>query len=170
VTGNAVGGAPSGSVTFYECGPTASPAPCTSTAQPVGTPVTLTAGAGDVSYASSANFTPTAVGYWCFAADYSASSNYSASSDTSTTECFDVAAVTITSFNPASGPVGTVVTIKGTGFAGATKVTIGGVTATISSDTATKIKVKVAVGTHTGYIKVVTPDGKATSGTEFTVT
>ncbi|MFZ0667615.1 MAG: hypothetical protein WAM97_17835 [Acidimicrobiales bacterium] len=170
VTGNTVGGAPSGSVTFYECGPTSSPAPCNSTAQAVGPAVTLTAGAGDVSYASSANFTPTAVGYWCFAAVYSSSTNYSSSSDTSTSECFDVIGATITSFTPASGPVGTVVTIKGTDLGGATKVTIDGVKATISSNTATKIKVTVAAGTHTGYIKVVTPDGNATSATEFKVT
>ena len=30
VTGNSAGGAPTGTVTFYECGPTTAPAPCTS--------------------------------------------------------------------------------------------------------------------------------------------
>jgi YVTN family beta-propeller protein len=77
---------------------------------------------------------------------------------------------TITSFSPASGPVGTVVTIKGTNLSGATKVTFNGVKGTITKDTATKIKVKVPSGATTGKIKVVTPGGRAKTATAFTVT
>ncbi len=36
VTGNDVSGNPTGDVTFYECGPTAEPEPCTSQANAVG--------------------------------------------------------------------------------------------------------------------------------------
>ncbi len=36
VTGNAAGGSPTGTVSFYECGPTATPTACTSKANPVG--------------------------------------------------------------------------------------------------------------------------------------
>ncbi|MGO9343109.1 MAG: putative Ig domain-containing protein, partial [Acidimicrobiales bacterium] len=90
VTGNAAGGSPTGKVSFYECGPTPTPAPCTSQANPVGSAVGLTAGAGDTSSATSVNFTATSTGWWCFAGYYSGDSNYSASSDTSTDECFDV--------------------------------------------------------------------------------
>jgi hypothetical protein len=77
---------------------------------------------------------------------------------------------TITSFSPTSGPVGTVVTIKGTNLSGATKVTFNGIAATITSDTATKIKVKVPAGATTGKIQVTTPDGKVKSASNFTVT
>jgi photosystem II stability/assembly factor-like uncharacterized protein len=171
VAGNIPGGAPSGTVTFYECGPTASATPCTSQTNEVGSPVTLTPGAGDVSYASSTAFAFDSAGTYCFAAYYSGDLNYNASQDTSTEECFVVgAAPTITSFTPASGPPGTVVTIKGTNLSGAIKVTIGGVAATIDSNTATKIKVTVPEGAVTGKIKVVTPSGNGKSSTAFKVT
>ncbi len=52
--------------------------------------------------------------------------------------------------------MGTVVTIKGTNLSGATKVTFNGVKGTITSDTATKIKVKVPLRATTGKIEVVT--------------
>ena len=76
---------------------------------------------------------------------------------------------TITSFSPASGAVGTVVTIVGTNLSGATKVAFNGVKATITKNTATKIKVSVPLGATTGKIKVVTPGGKVTTATAFTV-
>ena len=56
----------------------------------MGSPVSLTVGANDTSSASSVSFTPSSAGYWCFAGYYSGDSNYLASSDTTTTECFDV--------------------------------------------------------------------------------
>ncbi len=90
VTGNAGGGSPTGTVTFYECGPTSAATACTSTADPVGAPVTLTAGTRDTATATSAPFTPSAVGYWCFAGRYSGSTDYAASSDTLVKECIDV--------------------------------------------------------------------------------
>jgi hypothetical protein len=76
---------------------------------------------------------------------------------------------TITSFSPTSGPVGTVVTIKGTNLEGATKVTFNGLSGTITTDTDGKIKVKVPVGATTGKIKVVTPGGNVKTATAFTV-
>ena len=79
-------------------------------------------------------------------------------------------APSITSFSPASGPVGTVVTIFGTGFLGASKVKVNGVTATITKDTATKIKIMVPAGATTGNIKVVTRVGIVKTATVFTVT
>ncbi len=90
MTGNPVVGSPTGTVQFYECGPTASPTPCTSTAHTVGTAVTVTAGADNTATASSVAFTPTGVGYWCFAGYYSGDTNYAASADTTTDECFHV--------------------------------------------------------------------------------
>ena len=91
VTGDTTFGSPTGSVTFYECGPTASQEPCTSTADQVGSPVNVTAnGDGLTSSAPSASFTPTSTGYWCFAGDYSGDPNYAPSADNTTDECFDV--------------------------------------------------------------------------------
>ena len=77
---------------------------------------------------------------------------------------------TIASFSPSSGPVGTVVTIKGSNFVGGTKVTIGGVAMTVTKGIATKIKVRVPVGATTGKIKVTTPGGTAKTATAFTKT
>ncbi len=90
VTGNATGGSPTGAVSFYECGPSAGPRACMSKADEVGSATTVTAGAGDTASATSASFTPTSTGYWCFAGYYSGDSNYSASADTGADGCFDV--------------------------------------------------------------------------------
>ena len=76
----------------------------------------------------------------------------------------------ITGFTPASGPVGTSVTLTGTGFTGATAVAIGGTAATFSVASDTQITATVAAGTTSGTITVTAPAGTATSGTAFTVT
>ncbi|RZL16217.1 MAG: T9SS type A sorting domain-containing protein [Hymenobacter sp.] len=81
------------------------------------------------------------------------------------------AAPTITSFTPASGPVNSVVTITGTGLAGATAVRFNGLAAaSFSATDATTVVATVAAGTTSGAISVITPSGTATSATSFTVT
>jgi IPT/TIG domain len=80
-----------------------------------------------------------------------------------------VAPPSITSFTPTSGKPGKAVTIKGKNLSGATSVTFDGVKATITSDTATQIKVKVPKEAKTGKIAVTTPGGTATSATKFKV-
>jgi len=106
VTGNATGGSPAGTVSFYACGPLATPAPCTSIANPVGAPVHLTLGAGNASSATSPAFTPAGTGTWCFAGLYSGSSNYLASSDSTTDECFQVTAgSSVTTSAPAQATI-----------------------------------------------------------------
>ena len=73
-------------------------------------------------------------------------------------------------FNPTSGKVGDPVTINGTSFTGATRVTFGGVKATFSVINDTQITTTVPAGAKTGRIQVTTPQGTATSATDFTVT
>jgi hypothetical protein len=82
------------------------------------------------------------------------------------------AAPTISSFSPASGPVGTSVTIHGHNFSGpnVTSVTFNGTSATFTIDNAQKITATVPSGATTGPIAVTSPDGTATSATNFTVT
>jgi uncharacterized repeat protein (TIGR03803 family) len=73
-------------------------------------------------------------------------------------------------FAPPNGPVGTVVTITGTGLTGATKVTFGGVAATVFTvDSSTQITATVPTGAVTGKIAVTTPGGTAISTATFTV-
>jgi len=78
---------------------------------------------------------------------------------------------TITSFAPTSGPVGTVVTINGTGLTGATAVAFNGTVApTFSVVSATKITATVPVGATTGTIAVTPLSGPVvTSAMNFTV-
>jgi fimbrial isopeptide formation D2 family protein len=101
VTGNATGGAPTGTVAFTVCGPLPGAALC-----PGGTPVPpasviLSPTGADTSGATSGTLTPTSVGTWCFAAVYTPAtgSNYTGSSDNvtgtvSSAECFTVTPAT----------------------------------------------------------------------------
>ena len=79
-----------------------------------------------------------------------------------------VAAPTITSFTPSSGYVGSTIAITGTNLTGATAVTIGGVAAVYTVNSATSISATVAAGGATGTISVTTPGGTATSSSSFT--
>ncbi|MBK8726358.1 MAG: tandem-95 repeat protein [Holophagaceae bacterium] len=76
----------------------------------------------------------------------------------------------ITSFSPTSGPVGTVVTIAGLNFTGATAVTFNGISASFLLVSGTKIKATVPAGATTGPIAVTGPSGTGTTGSvKFTV-
>ncbi len=77
---------------------------------------------------------------------------------------------TITSFTPASGPVGTKVVITGMSLSQTTAVRFGAVAATVFTvNSNTKITVTVPTAAITSKIIVVTPGGSATSATNFTV-
>jgi len=81
--------------------------------------------------------------------------------------------VSIIEFTPESGPVGTSITVHGTGFSetlGENTVTFNGIPATVASITATQIVATVPSGAVTGPITITTPTGSATSTTPFTVT
>ena len=76
----------------------------------------------------------------------------------------------VTSFMPTSGTVGTVVTIAGTDFTGATAVIFDADAAiTFSVDSDIQITATVPAGATTGLIQVTTPAGSGSSATPFTV-
>ena len=82
-----------------------------------------------------------------------------------------VAAPNITSLSPTSGAVGATVTVNGTNFGstqGTSTVKFNGTTATVSSWTATLIKVAVPTGAITGNV-VVHASGVDSNGVSFTV-
>lgn len=82
-------------------------------------------------------------------------------------------ALAIVSFSPASGPVGTVVTLVGSGFnttPSNNSVAFAGAPAVVSSATVTQLVVTVPAGAITGPITVSNSRGNATSATPFTVT
>lgn len=90
------------------------------------------------------------------------------------TGTFDVTAPiptpTITGFTPDRGPAGTVVTLSGTDFTGATAVRFNGTAASSYTVTsATTVTATVPVGATTGPVTVTTGGGTATSSTSFSV-
>ncbi len=82
-------------------------------------------------------------------------------------------AVTLTSFAPSNGPVGTSVTLIGTGFnttAASNNVTINGAPVGITSATATQLVITVPADAATGLIQVSVAGDTATSANAFLVT
>ena len=75
----------------------------------------------------------------------------------------------VKSFSPTSGPVGTPVTITGTGLTQATAVKFNGTAATFTVNSDTQISTSVPTGATTGKIMVTTTGGTASSSTSFTV-
>jgi uncharacterized repeat protein (TIGR03803 family) len=75
----------------------------------------------------------------------------------------------ITTFSPPSGPIGTLVTITGTGLTQTTKVTFNGVSAAFTVDSDSQLTATVPTGATTGKIVVTTKGGSAVSSTSFTV-
>jgi hypothetical protein len=80
-----------------------------------------------------------------------------------------VAAPVVTSFTPTSGPVGTVVTVSGTGFTGASSVTFDGTSASFLEVSDVELTATVPAGATTGPIAVTTGAGTGTSAGGFTV-
>lgn len=78
----------------------------------------------------------------------------------------------ITSFAPATGAVGTTVTITGTNFSTTVAnntVMFNGVVATVTAATSTQLTVTVPTGASTGTITVTVGSSTATSTSTFTV-
>jgi YD repeat-containing protein len=103
------------------------------------------------------------------AAEYS----YDAVGNLQSISRFTSAQVSIVNFSPESGPIGTLVTINGTGFsttASQNTVKFNGIAATVSSATNSQLQMSVPATATTGSISVTSPNGTATSSTTFTVT
>ncbi|MEI8294711.1 MAG: S8 family serine peptidase [bacterium] len=80
-------------------------------------------------------------------------------------------APTISSFSPASGPIGTSILINGTNLSSVTGVQFNGAAASVwKIVSATQISATVPPGATTGPVKVFTATANATSAAAFTVT
>src|SRR6187402_391089 len=98
---------------------------------------------------------------------YDANGNMTSISRTGATQ-----PLTLVSFSPAMGMVGTTVVIRGTGFMpvpAQNTVTFNGVTASVTSANASTIVATVPVGATTGPISVTTSAGTVTSSGSFAV-
>jgi RHS repeat-associated protein len=94
------------------------------------------------------------------------------SASSSTAFVVTVPPPTITSFSPASGPVGTVVSVTGTNFsttASANIVKFNGTTASVTASTTTSLTTAVPAGTTAGPITVTVGGQTAASASSFTV-
>jgi uncharacterized repeat protein (TIGR03803 family) len=76
---------------------------------------------------------------------------------------------TITGFTPPSGPVGTPVTITGTGLTQTTKVAFGSKAAAFTVNSDIQLTATVPAGATTATIHITTKGGKVVSKTKFTV-
>ena len=80
------------------------------------------------------------------------------------------AAPAITGFTPASGAIGTTVSIAGANFTGSTDVSFGGVSASFVVNSSVQITATVPAGAATGKLRVTSPSGAGESAGLFTVT
>lgn len=80
------------------------------------------------------------------------------------------AAPTVSGFSPASGPVGTSVTVSGTGFTNASAVKFNGTSASYTVNSDTQVTATVPAGATSGPISVTNAGGTGTSTGSFTVT
>ncbi len=81
-----------------------------------------------------------------------------------------VAPPQITRFTPASGSVGTTVSISGVSLSQTTEVTFNGVQSGFTMNSDKLVTATVPTGATTGKIAITSPGGTATSSTSFTVT
>jgi hypothetical protein len=91
--------------------------------------------------------------------------------DSSINVYLNAATPTLTSFSPASGPIGSSITLTGTNLAGTTQVTFNGrPAASFTVNSATSITAVVPAGATSGLLGVTTlPGMSAASATSFTI-
>jgi len=114
---------------------------------------------------------PVTFRFYGFNAEAASSGTFSIDDVKITGTATAINAPAISSFTPASGPVGTSVTISGTYFTASTSVAFNGVAATnVVITNATTLTATVPSGATSGAISVSTSGGTATSATLYTVT
>lgn len=107
--------------------------------------------------------------YYVVRADNGSCSSVNSNQISVTTTPSCTPSATITSFQPASGPQGTLVTITGTGFTGATAVKFGTVNATsFTVVNSTTIIAEVPANTPTDKVRVTVSACDAVSASNFT--
>ena len=126
-------------------------------------------------YAASANYVYDELGrlVQVVAADGSSTQYaYDAAGNITAVKADTVNTLAIASFTPTAGVAGANVTIYGSGFsttAASNTVTFNGVAATVTSASASQLKVTVPASAKTGVITVSNANGSATSAQPFTV-
>ncbi|HLF49046.1 MAG TPA: RHS repeat domain-containing protein, partial [Methylomirabilota bacterium] len=98
--------------------------------------------------------------------------NYDAVGNILSIQTYPSSTVSIIEFTPNSAIVNATVTLYGTGYSttpSQNTVKFNGITATVTSSTATSIVTKVPAGATTGPIQVTAPGGSATTSTNFVV-
>ncbi len=158
VSGNDTAGTATGDVSFSVCGPMSSASGCADGGTSLGTS-TLSDGRAD-----SPDFVPSALGIYCYRADYGGDANYLASSDGLVGECFTViGASSFPSSKPANATIGLgdsdtdSVTLTGNATAGAPTGTVG-------------FSVCGPLASATGCAGGGTPDGSADVGQDGSAT
>src|SRR5271156_2468313 len=79
------------------------------------------------------------------------------------------AAPSIIGYQPTSGNAGSSIVVSGSGFTGATTVTVGGVTASFVINSDTQITLTLPASAISGQIVVTPPIGSATSSAPMTI-
>ena len=99
--------------------------------------------------------------------------HYDAVGNVTSIDRYTSSQIAVIAVSPSHGPVGTTVTIRGSGFSttpSSNTVSFNGTGATVSSATATQLVVTVPTGATTGAVGVTSPVGTASSGSPFVVT
>jgi hypothetical protein len=109
-------------------------------------------GANPFTFTSNANFT-----------SFNSSAEFALGKD----DAFSGPAPTITSFSPASGYTGDVITINGTNLTGLSSITFGGVAGTILTQTGSSATVQVNAGAN-GAVTATNAAGSGSAGSNFT--
>lgn len=76
----------------------------------------------------------------------------------------------ISSFAPASGPIGSTVVVRGTNLADTLELRFNGVQTSFTTDSGIQVTAVVPLGANTGPVSITTPNGTAVSPDVFTVT
>ena len=99
--------------------------------------------------------------------------HYDAVGNVTSIDRFTPSQIAVIVVAPSRGPIGTTVTIRGSGFSttpGNNSVSFNGTSATVSSASASQLVVTVPTGATTGTVAVTSPAGSASSSSPFVVT